>query len=87
MVGCHPPYREADYGRIFIGPTKDRLKKIEHEHCLLEVIDWYKNGTPRLLELIPIESVLEVGGEACKRRFITASIPKCYIDEKDSGGK
>lgn len=72
--------------RIFVGPSKDGRSKVEHERCLFEVIEWYKNGTPRMIELIPLDVVLEVGPGAENRRFITGYVPKYYLDPKDSKG-
>lgn len=64
---------------IFIGPIGGARQKIEHEHCLLEVVDRYKDGRPRMLELIPLDNEVECGKE---HTYITAYIPKPYLEKE-----
>jgi hypothetical protein len=66
---------------IFVGPTGNGKQKVEHERCLLEVIEHYKDGKPRMLELMRLDDEIDVSEN---RIFISAYIPKTQLEREDN---
>lgn len=64
---------------IFIGPTGGGREKVEHERCLIEIVDRYKDGRPRMMELIPLDAEIECGKE---HTYIAAYIPRAYLERE-----